>query len=192
MPPRPRPVSVYSRIQITTTCCSYLTNDRTKRYLLPELNNNSILEPFHARLRSLRISRSQARDELFLLLLAHGPCTRVQLAKLANASRRPIYTNISLFLKAEIAVEIKPGQFELSDRFNQHYHYMWCRICGKGTKFNVEGIEKALMRAFDGGGFAMEDHEMSIKGICGMCRQDPKNRPQPAIGTRFRRYILQT
>lgn len=158
---------------------------------MPDLDYSYLISQLHARLQQAHISRTSCRNELFISLYYEGPCTRKSLlSSVGSESYETLYRNLRLFLRLDIAQEVRPGLFELSDRFKQHRHYMWCRICNSRLGLYDEVLEKTLARAVKRHNFALEDHQLDITGICPKCLLNPKNKPKQAIGGRLRRYIL--
>lgn len=158
-----------------------------------EQDYSYLTDQLHARLQQARVSRTNRRDELFIRLHYTGPCSRQTLLNEIHPSdHESLYRNLRLFLCLDIAQEIKPGLFELSDRFKQHHHYLWCRVCNQAIPMYDPQLEKALMRTASVRKFALEDHRLELTGVCPKCRLDPSNQPKPAIKTRLRRYILQS
>jgi Fe2+ or Zn2+ uptake regulation protein len=150
---------------------------------------SSILGRYHWHLSVNHVSRGDSRDWLFVLLHLHGPCTRDELIStgMGLMHQVTVYRNLALFLGLGVAQEVRPGVYELTDRFKQHHHYMWCRACGRRVGLWDERLEKMLERATSKMNFAMEEHHVEVSGICPKCLLDPANVPRRAIGTMLRR-----
>jgi len=69
-----------------------------------------------------------------------------------------MYRNLSVFLQFGVAQEVRPGLYELTDRFKQHHHYQLCRVCGLRSGFWDEGLERALEKTAEKAGFVLEEH----------------------------------
>lgn len=84
-----------------------------------------------------------------------------------------MYANLRMFLARGVVQEVRPGEYDLTDRFKRHRHFKVCRVCGRRTAFFDSSLEKALSKV-DGrkrfGGFAMEGHVLEVRGVCGLCR----------------------
>jgi Fur family ferric uptake transcriptional regulator len=64
------------------------------------------------------------------------------------------------------AVELpgEPARYELASK--PHHHHFYCRGCGK--VFDLEGCPRNLARMVPKG-FRMEEHEITIRGLCPNC-----------------------
>jgi len=102
-----------------------------------------------------------------------------------KVSRAGTYRIISRFLEIGVVYE-DGGRFEVSDRFKQHYHNFTCRICGTSHRFNDPGVEQAIKR-LGKQRFRIEDHHVSLTGVCALCALSPNIQPRKAIGTNFTR-----
>ena len=130
------------------------------------------LERFHRQLLLRGLNRSKSRNLIYQELALSGPLSAPELIILLRqkVSRTSIYANLNAFRKTEIIEEIRPGIFELTDRFKQHHHYFWCRICDKKVAFWDERLEKALNRLATRRGLTLEDHNLALSGLCSQCQ----------------------
>ena len=53
---------------------------------------------------------------------------------------------------------------------DEHHHHLVCDDCGKVEPFTDETLERALERAAGRLGYAMEQHEVVLRGACDDCR----------------------
>ena len=62
------------------------------------------------------------------------------------------------------------ARFEPSREGDHHHHHLVCDDCGKVEPFTDEPLERALTRAAGRLGYAMEQHEVVLRGACDACR----------------------
>ena len=51
-----------------------------------------------------------------------------------------------------------------------HHHHLVCDDCGKVEPFTDEPLERALAGAANRLGYALDQHEVVLRGACGACR----------------------
>jgi Fur family ferric uptake transcriptional regulator len=51
-----------------------------------------------------------------------------------------------------------------------HHHHVVCDDCGRVDPFSDETLERAIERAAGRLGYAVEGHEVVLRGTCGECR----------------------
>ncbi|HET9242862.1 MAG TPA: Fur family transcriptional regulator [Gaiella sp.] len=51
-----------------------------------------------------------------------------------------------------------------------HHHHLVCDVCGKVEPFTDEPLERALAGAASRLGYALDQHEVVLRGACGACR----------------------
>jgi Fur family ferric uptake transcriptional regulator len=62
------------------------------------------------------------------------------------------------------------ARFEPAGGGGHHHHHLVCDGCGRVEPFTDEPLERALVGAADRLGYAMEQHEVVLRGACGTCR----------------------
>ena len=146
---------------------------------------------FHTHLMLNNTSQTRPRDKVYITIWQNGPCSLQIISihlkgKVGNAT---VYRAIKKFLEIGVIEEIRPGLFELSDRFKQHYHYFVCRQCSHRIGFNDEITEKNLQRVATQRHLTLEDHHLELIGLCNKCSNLPTVKPRTAIGTNIRRPL---
>jgi len=63
------------------------------------------------------------------------------------------------------------ARFEPARSDHQHHHHLVCDGCGKVEPFADEPLERALERAAGRLGYALEQHDVVLRGACNACRQ---------------------
>ncbi len=51
-----------------------------------------------------------------------------------------------------------------------HHHHLICTTCGDVSPFHDEGIERAIAGAADAADYAVDDHDIVLRGRCPACR----------------------
>jgi Fur family ferric uptake transcriptional regulator len=51
-----------------------------------------------------------------------------------------------------------------------HHHHLVCGECGKVETFDDPGLERALSRVAGSHGYALDDHDVVLRGACADCR----------------------
>jgi Fur family ferric uptake transcriptional regulator len=62
------------------------------------------------------------------------------------------------------------ARFEPADD-DEHHHHVVCGDCGKVEPFSDPSLETAIERASGRLGYAVDAHEVVLRGECGDCRQ---------------------
>jgi len=68
------------------------------------------------------------------------------------------------------------ARFEPARTDQHHHHHLVCDDCGKVEPFSDEPLERALARAAGRLGYALEQHDVVLRGACEDCRS-PAARP---------------
>lgn len=144
---------------------------------------------FRTHLTLTHTSLTRPRERVYDYFYQSGPRSRNQLfvALQGKIGLATIYRTVQRFVDIGIIEEIRPGFFDLSDRFKQHHHYFVCRICDHRVAFNDKTIEKSLQNIASNRHLILEDHLLELIGLCNKCSLRPAVKPKPAIGTRIRR-----
>jgi Fur family transcriptional regulator, ferric uptake regulator len=56
---------------------------------------------------------------------------------------------------------------------DHHHHHLVCGDCGKVEPFSDPSLERAIELASSRLGYAVEGHEVVLRGECGDCRDNP-------------------
>ena len=91
---------------------------------------------------------------------------------------RALDTLAELRLVQRVDVGDGVARFEPSLAGDHHHHHLVCDGCGKVEPFTDEPLERALEGAAGRLGYAMEQHDVVLRGACADCR-DPGARPLP-------------
>ena len=62
------------------------------------------------------------------------------------------------------------ARFEAAHAGGEHHHHFVCDACGKVEPFEDPALEAALERIAGGRGYAVEAHDVVLRGGCGDCR----------------------
>jgi Fur family ferric uptake transcriptional regulator len=84
---------------------------------------------------------------------------------------RALDTLADLRLVQRVDVGDGVARFEPSRDGPQHHHHLVCDDCGKVEPFTDQPLERALERAAARLGYAMEHHEVVLRGACDDCRK---------------------
>jgi Fur family transcriptional regulator, ferric uptake regulator len=70
------------------------------------------------------------------------------------------------------------ARYEQARPDGHHHHHLVCGDCGKVEAFEDDGLERALTRVADRLGYAVDAHEIVLRGACDDCR--PAGATSPA------------
>jgi Fur family ferric uptake transcriptional regulator len=62
------------------------------------------------------------------------------------------------------------ARFEPARPGGHHHHHLVCGDCGKVEAFEDDGLERELSRVADRLGYAMDAHDVVLRGACDDCR----------------------
>lgn len=62
------------------------------------------------------------------------------------------------------------SRFEPALAGGEHHHHFVCGDCGKVEAFEDSALEAALEKIAGGNGYALEAHDVVLRGGCGECR----------------------
>ena len=86
-----------------------------------------------------------------------------------------VYRVLTQFVDADLVIrhnfEGDRAVFELNDE--DHHDHMVCMDCGRVIEFIVPMIEKLQQKVADDHGFAIQDHALTLYGLCKRCRKQP-------------------
>ncbi len=62
-------------------------------------------------------------------------------------------------------------RYEPADPTGEHHHHVVCDICGRVTAFADESLERAIDRLANRLDYAIDGHEVVLRGECPRCRK---------------------
>ena len=83
---------------------------------------------------------------------------------------RALDTLVELRLAQRVDVGDGIARFEPSRTGHDHHHHLVCDDCGKVEPFSDEPLERALAGAAGRLGYALEQHDVVLRGACEDCR----------------------
>lgn len=83
---------------------------------------------------------------------------------------RALETLAALRLVQRVDVGDGIARFEPAGGDGHHHHHLVCDDCGRVEPFTDERLEQALAGAAGRLGYAMEQHEVVLRGACADCR----------------------
>jgi Fur family ferric uptake transcriptional regulator len=83
---------------------------------------------------------------------------------------RALDTLAELRLVQRVDVGDGIARFEPSREDDHHHHHLVCDDCGKVEPFTDGPLERALERAAGRLGYALEQHDVVLRGACDDCR----------------------
>jgi Fur family ferric uptake transcriptional regulator len=131
-------------------------------------------------LRAAGLRRGGARRAVVDFLAAQDCCRSAQEIHDGIASDggtvgvasvyRALDTLAELRLVQRVDVGDGIARFEPTREGDHHHHHLVCDDCGKVEPFTDESLERALERAAGRLGYALEQHEVVLRGACDDCR----------------------
>jgi len=83
---------------------------------------------------------------------------------------RAVETLVALRLVQRVDVGDGVARFEPAGGDGHHHHHLVCDDCGRVEPFTDDGLERALAGAAGRLGYALEQHEVVLRGACADCR----------------------
>ena len=83
---------------------------------------------------------------------------------------RALDTLADLRLVQRVDVGDGIARFEPAREDHHHHHHLVCDDCGKVEPFSDEPLERALAQAAGRLGYALEQHDVVLRGACDDCR----------------------
>jgi len=83
---------------------------------------------------------------------------------------RALDTLAELRLVQRVDVGDGIARFEPAREDHHHHHHLVCDDCGKVEPFSDEPLERALAQAAGRLGYALEQHDVVLRGTCDDCR----------------------
>jgi Fe2+ or Zn2+ uptake regulation protein len=108
-----------------------------------------------------------------------GPMTITQILdaddRLAQSS---VYRNLTILEEVGAVTRIVTrddfARYELAEGLTEHHHHLICSTCGDVADFALStrfeaNLDRALHRAAEVAGFAVENHRLDLVGTCADC-----------------------
>ncbi len=134
------------------------------------------------RLRAAGLRRGGARRAVVEYLETQGCCRSAQEIHDGIAASGTAVGVASVYRALETLTELRLVQrvdagdgiarFEPSRTDRRHHHHLVCDDCGRVEPFTDEPLERALRRAAGRLGYALEQHDVVLRGACEDCRDD--------------------
>ena len=83
---------------------------------------------------------------------------------------RTLDTLAELRLVQRVDVGDGIARYEPFGGLDEHHHHLVCDDCGRVEPFTDAPLEHALERAAGRLGYALDQHEVVLRGVCGDCR----------------------
>lgn len=113
-------------------------------------------------------------QELHEILVAEGQSVGIA------SVYRVLDTLSELRLVQRVDVGDGIARFEPADG-DEHHHHVVCDDCGKVEPFTDPSLERAIARASTRLGYAVDAHEVVLRGECGDCRSPGTRRHGGAV-----------
>lgn len=128
------------------------------------------VERLHFEFKRRRISRTAARDAVYVALGRLGPCAIASLVRHfeGKVDATTVYRTMDLFLRIGVARRVRDGLVELGEPFRQHHHHFECRKCGRRIDFLDGAVERAVQK-LSGSRWVLESHQLELTGVCRLC-----------------------
>ena len=85
-----------------------------------------------------------------------------------------IYRTLELLERLRLVQRFDIGEntarYEPALPGGEHHHHLVCDRCGGVTPFEDEGLEHAIGRVADRVSFAIDGHDVTLRGLCPACR----------------------
>jgi Fur family ferric uptake transcriptional regulator len=127
-------------------------------------------------LRSNNLSATKPREIVFRALLGNEPQSMQQLVNRCkdDINRASVYRTVALYERLGIIQRLQIGwkyKLELTDSFMHHHHHLSCSRCNAVIPITEDvGIERRILALAKAQGFAPQDHQLEIRGLCADCQ----------------------
>ena len=85
-----------------------------------------------------------------------------------------VYRVLETLLEQRLVQRVDVGdgvaRYEPAQADGHHHHHLVCDDCGRVQPFSDDTLERALERTAGKLGYAMDTHEVVLRGACGDCR----------------------
>ncbi len=108
-----------------------------------------------------------------------GPLTINQILDVDDTlAQSSVYRNLMILEQVGAVVRIVTrdefARYELAERLTEHHHHLICTSCGDVADFALDDrveatLDRALHKAADTAGFAVDGHRLDLLGTCGSC-----------------------
>jgi len=99
---------------------------------------------------------------------------RAQGAKVGIAS---VYRVLDLLAAQDLVTRVDRGdgvaRYEAARPGGHHHHHLVCGDCGKVEAFEDDELERELSLVAERLGYAMDAHDVVLRGACDECRDEP-------------------
>jgi Fur family transcriptional regulator, ferric uptake regulator len=91
-----------------------------------------------------------------------------------SVGRASVYRILELLTELRLVQRIDVGQgvarYERHQPDGDHHHHLVCDRCGRIAPFEDPALEQAIERVSRRLSFAVDDHDVVLRGACGDCR----------------------
>jgi len=91
-----------------------------------------------------------------------------------SVGRASVYRSLELLATLKLVQRLDMGdgvaRYEAADPGGDHHHHVVCDRCGQIEPFHDPGLERAIERLAGRLSFAVDDHEVVLRGECSACR----------------------
>ena len=129
-----------------------------------------------ARLRQAGFRAGQARTSVIEYLDAQSCCRgagEIHAALGERVGLASVYRVLDTLVEHDLVQRVDVGdgvaRFEPFGGDEEHHHHLVCDDCGRVEPFTDAPLEQALVRAAGRLGYAMEQHEVVLRGTCHEC-----------------------
>ena len=125
--------------------------------------------------------RTGSARQAVVSVLARGDCclTVPEIASELRAEGREVgiasvYRVVDLLAEQNLVQKVDLGDgrahYERVELADDHHHHLVCNECGRVEPFADDELEAALRRVERDTGFAVESHDVLLRGACDDCR----------------------
>jgi Fur family ferric uptake transcriptional regulator len=91
-----------------------------------------------------------------------------------RVGRASVYRSLELLAELKLVQRIELGdgsaRFEAAGPTDDHHHHVVCESCGQIEPFHDPALERAIERLSGRLGYAVDGHEVVLRGACRACR----------------------
>lgn len=137
-------------------------------------------------LRDAGLRRGGARRAVVEYLEGQGCCRSAQeihdgiTATGGAVGVASVYRALDTLAELRLVQRVDAGdgvaRFEPARGDHEHHHHLVCDDCGKVEPFTDAPLERALERAAGRLGYALEQHDVVLRGACEDCREGAPGR----------------
>ena len=133
-----------------------------------------------AALRGAGLRRGGARRAVVDFLATQGCCRSAQeihdgiVSAGGTVGVASVYRTLDTLAELRLVQRVDVGdgiaRYEPFGGEDEHHHHLVCDDCGRVEPFTDGPLEQALERAAGRLGYAMQQHEVVLRGVCLQCR----------------------